>query len=180
MKILCVLASPRKVSNSSALALRLADAARENGHEVKVYNLNDMNVRGCQGCGHCKEHSADCIVKDDLSGYWADLHECGALVVAAPNYAAYPCGPAITYMNRHYCILDKGWKPRIRPGIKLVGIFSQGNGDREQYLPAYNWLLGDFLNRGMELVDTIIHTRADGLDPDGELMTRAYSVGKSL
>jgi len=180
MKIICVLGSPREASNSTAVARRLLAGAEENGHEVKIYKLNDMDVRGCQGCRFCKENDVDCIVKDDLLGYWKELHECGALVVAAPNYASYPCGPAITYMNRHYCLIDKNWTPRIKPGIKLVGIFSQGQSDREKYAPAYKWLLGDFQNRGMVLVDTIVHTRGDSLDGDGELMRRAYEVGKSL
>jgi len=180
MNVICVLASPRDPSNSSALALRAAEGARENGHEVKIYRLNEMNVRGCQGCGYCKQNSADCKVKDDLSGYWKELHACGALILAAPNYAAYPCGPMITYMNRHYCLIDKNWKPRIKPGIKLIGVFAQGNTDRNMYMPHYEWLLGDFQNRGMVLTDTIVHTRPDSLDVGSELMTRAYNAGKRL
>ena len=180
MKIVCVLTSPRDPSNSSAVAMRLLEGAKENGHEAVVYNLNDMDVKGCQGCGHCKQHSCDCIVEDDLHGYWKELHECDALVIAAPNYCAYPCGPAITYMNRHYCLLEKDWKARIKPGIKLVGVFSQGNPDRERFMPAYDWFLGDFLNRGMVLAEKIVHIRADGTDEGSEMMLRAYNTGKSL
>ena len=180
MKIVCVLSSPREPSNSSTIAMRLLEGAKESGHETVVYNLNALDVRGCQACSYCKEHSSDCVVKDGLLGYWKDLHECGALILAAPNYCAYPCGQAITYMNRHYCLLEKDWTVRIRPGIKLVGIFSQGNSNREQYMPAYNWFLGDFLNRGMKLTDTIVHVSADGVGAESESMKRAYNVGKNL
>jgi len=180
MKVLCVLASPREQSNSSALAYRLLEAVRENGHEVKIYQLNDINVRGCQACGYCKDNSLDCKVNDDLHGYWKELHECGALIIAAPNYCAYPCGVAINYMNRHYCLLNRDWSVRIKPGIKLVGIFSQGNSDRDQYTPAYEWFLGDFLNRGMILADMIVHVREDGLDAGSGPMVRAYNTGRSL
>ena len=85
-----------------------------------------MRVRGCQGCRACKQKGIDCVVKDDLTPYWEDLHTCDALLVSSPNYASTVTGPMITYMNRHYCLLDENWQPRIKPGIKLIGVFAQG------------------------------------------------------
>lgn len=86
----------------------------------------------------------------------------------------------ITFMNRHYCLLDKDWKVRVHPGIKLVGVFSQGNGNPETHRAQYNWYLGDFQNRDMVLVDTLIHTGRQLLTPEGKLMRRAYTIGKNL
>jgi multimeric flavodoxin WrbA len=180
MKIVAVLGSPHKEGPSSTLAREVLRGARDAGHDVSVYEINDMNVRGCQGCRYCKEHDADCIVEDDLQPYWPELHGAGALVVSAPNYASQVCGPMITYMNRHYCLLDKDWKVRIHPGIKLVGVFSQGNADSSAYLAQYNWFVGDFQNRDMVLVDTIVNTRETSTEPGSALMERAYRVGNSL
>ncbi len=180
MRVVAVLGSPHKEGPSSTLAREVLRGARDAGHEVVVYEINEMNVRGCQGCRYCKEHNVDCITEDDLQPYWKELHAADALVVSAPNYASQVCGPMITYMNRHYCLLDKDWKVRIHPGIKLVGVFSQGNADASAYLDRYNWFLGDFQNRDMVLVDTIVHTRALSYEPGSELMERAYRVGKSL
>lgn len=180
MQVIAVLGSPHQEGPSSTLAREVLRGAQDAGHEVVVYEINEMHVRGCQGCRTCKEDNVDCIVEDDLQPYWAELHSAGALVVSAPNYASQVCGPMITYMNRHYCLLDKDWKVRIHPGIKLVGVFSQGRPDPEAYLPVYNWYLGDFQNRDMELVDTIVHTRALSFEPGSPLMERAYRVGRSL
>jgi multimeric flavodoxin WrbA len=180
MKVVAVLGSPREESFSSTLAREVLRGAVDAGHQVVIYEVNKMNVQGCQACRHCKEHNVDCIVQDDLKPYWKDLHECGALLVSSPNYASQVCGPMITYMNRHYCLLDKDWKVRVHPGIKLIGVFSQGNGDAEAYTAQYNWYLGDFQNRDMVLVDTLIHTGREPLTPDDELMRRAFSVGKNL
>jgi multimeric flavodoxin WrbA len=101
-------------------------------------------------------------------------------VVSGPIYAGQICGPMITFMNRHYCLLDRDWKVRIRPGIKLVGVFSQGNGDPKAYSESCRWYLGDFQNRDMALVDTLIHAGDQPLAPEGELMRRAYGIGKDL
>jgi multimeric flavodoxin WrbA len=180
MKVVAVLGSPHKEGPSSTLAREVLRGAKDAGHEVVVYEINDMNVRGCQGCRYCKEHDADCIQQDDLQPYWKDLHGAGALVVSAPNYASQVCGPMITYMNRHYCLLDEDWKVRVHPGIKLVGVFAQGNPDAAGYLPQYNWFLGDFQNRAMQLVDTIVHTRELSFAAGSELMERAYRVGRGL
>lgn len=180
MKVIAVLGSPHKDGPSSTLAREVLRGAADAGHEVKIYEINEMNVKGCQGCRYCKDHGVDCIVQDDLLPYWQELHAAGALVVSAPNYASQVCGPMITYMNRHYCLLDGDWKVRIHSGIKLIGVFAQGNGDADAYLPQYGWYLGDFQNRDMVLVDTLIHAGREPLAADGELMRRAYQDGRGL
>lgn len=180
MQVVAVLGSPHENGFSSTLAREVLRGATDAGHQVVIYEINKMNVKGCQGCRYCKENNVDCIVQDDLKPYWQDLHESGALVVSSPNYASQICGPMVTFMNRHYCLLDRDWKVRVHDGIKLVGVFSQGNRNPETYLAHYNWYLGDFQNRHMVLVDTLIHTGNEPLTPDCELMRRAYNTGKNL
>ncbi|MDR2515441.1 MAG: flavodoxin family protein [Christensenellaceae bacterium] len=180
MKVLAVLGSPHESGPSSILAREVLRGAQKKGHEVKIYEVNKMNLRGCQGCGVCKRGSVDCVVEDDLQAYWKELHECGALIVSAPNYSSQVCGPMITYMNRHYCLLDQDWKLRLHPGVKLVGVFAQGQADKEKYRAYYDWYLADFQNRAMDLQGVLIHARGDGLEAGDELMQRAYALGGSL
>lgn len=181
MKVIAVLGSPRKNSSSSLLAEQIMAGAREAGHEVVVYKINNMNVMGCQACRYCKENGVDCILEDDLKPYWKDLHECGALILAAPNYCSQVCGPMITYMNRHYCIMGLNGTT-LEPGkIKLIGVFAQGGPvDSHRADAAYDWYLGDFLARKMVLTEKYIIGRDSDLSEDGELMKNAYALGKSL
>jgi multimeric flavodoxin WrbA len=180
MKVVAVLGSPRENSHSSALARRVLDGARDAGHEVVEYEINKMNVRGCQACRTCKEQLVDCILADDLQPYWPALHEAGALVVSAPNYCSTINGPMITYLNRHYCLIGGDGVVRVHPGIKLVGVFSQGNPDPERYADVYDWYLRDFQNRKMVLVDKIVHSSRMPQEQAEALMERAYRVGLSL
>lgn len=182
-KVVAVIGSPRTEGSSTKVAQKIIEGAKEAGCEVVVYRINDMNVRGCQNCRYCKENGVDCILEDDLKPYWKDLHECDALILSACNYASQVCGPMITFMDRHYCILDKNNQTRVEPGrIKLVGVFAQGGpvmagtqADRN-----YDWFLGDFQNRKMVLTDKIVVSRATDLSPEGEVMTRALELGRSL
>jgi multimeric flavodoxin WrbA len=180
MKVVAVLGSPHENGFSSTIAREILRGAIDAGHQVVVYQINKMNIKGCQGCSHCKSNNEDCILEDDLKPYWKDLHECDALVVSSPNYCSQVTGPMITYMNRHYCLLDKDWKVRLHPGIKLIGVFSQGNENPDSFKNYYNWFLGDFQNREMVLVDTLIHTGYEPLSPKDELMLRGYAIGTAL
>lgn len=180
MKVVVVTGSPHKDGPSIAITNELIAGAREAGHEVVVYDVNAMALRGCQGCRFCKENDVDCILQDDLAPYWKDLHECGALVVSAPNYCSQVCGPMITYMNRHYCIIRGDGKVRVHPGIKLVGIFSQGRANLEEYLPVYNWFLGDFENRDMVRAGLLVHSPRGTEEEFRAAMKKAYELGRSL
>ncbi len=181
MKVIAVLGSPRKESRSSMLAERIVEGAREAGHEVVVYRINEMNVRGCQACRYCKENGVDCILEDDLKPYWKDLHECGALILAAPNYCSQVSGPMITFMNRHYCIMGLNGTT-LEPGkIKLVGVFSQGRPEADHSADAsFDWYLGDFLARKMVMTEKFLIGRDSDLSEGGELMARAYALGREL
>ena len=179
MKIVAVLGSPHKNGPSSVIAREVLRGAKDAGHEVVEYVINEMNVRGCKGCGTCKNQKIDCILQDDLLPYWKDLHECGALVLAAPNYCSQVSGPMITYMNRHYCLITKDGV-RVHPGIKLVGVFSQGADRYQAADDAYDWFLGDFQNRDMVLHAKLVHTRKDDWGPDSDIMKQAYEAGRSL
>lgn len=179
MKVVAVLGSPNENGNSSTLVKEILRGAADAGNETVVYDINKMNVTGCQGCGYCRENSVNCKIDDDMKAYWKNLEECGALILSSPNYYSQICGPMITFMNRHYCLSDKNHASRLHKGIKLIGVFSQGNTDAEAYKDRYNWYLNVFAKHNMMLSDVIIHTGAP-VQKDSELMKRAYNDGKAL
>ena len=49
-KVLILSTSPRRSSNSEALAEAFADGARAAGHEVELISLRGKDLRFCQGC----------------------------------------------------------------------------------------------------------------------------------
>lgn len=178
MKITMVLGSPREKSISTQLAMSFADGAKEAGHDIKIYNINEMDIMGCQACGCCRKYDMDCVAEDDMQDYFKDLRQSGALVITSPNYYSQVTGPMITFMNRHYCMMDKDKNPRLSDVKKLYAFFAQGAPENyEKYIPNYEWYVGTFTSKNMELVKQIVA----GGDSDMDLLLKeAYEAGKAL
>lgn len=181
MKITAVLGSPRENSVSTRIAKKALQGAREAGHEVRLYHIQDMEVMGCQGCGCCRKHNTDCVIEDDMESYFQDLRESGALIVTSPNYYSQIAGPMITFMNRHYCLTGKDHLPRLEPGKKLVGILSEGMPKPyEASEKNFRWFLECLSGRSMTVLEPLFASA--GMKPEDldALMEKAYETGKSL
>lgn len=84
-KVLIIKTSPRRRGNSSRLADRFADGAREAGHEVSVASLADMELHFCQGCFACFK-LGHCVIDDDANALTAQIREADVVVWATPVY----------------------------------------------------------------------------------------------
>jgi hypothetical protein len=86
-KILIVSASPRKNSNSEALALAFAEGARSAGHEVDFVSLRGKEVNFCRGCFVCQE-KLRCVIRDDADAVCQKALGADVLSVITPSFAA--------------------------------------------------------------------------------------------
>ena len=177
-KLVAVLGSSRENSVSSAAAKQFIKGAEDAGYEAEIFYANDMEIKGCTGCGSCRKNGTDCVIEDDMQKYYKALHVCSALLVTSPNYYANIAGPMITFMNRHYCMNNPDKSSRLQPGIKVAGIFAQGAPESyEKYPEKYDWYLSTFTSKGMELAGKLII----GGDSDREsAMKKAYEMGRNL
>ena len=177
-KLIAVNASPHRDGGCSQMLSAVCRGAAEAGYEIVRYELNDMAVRGCQGCGVCKREHVDCILRDDLQPYWAQLHQADALAVAAPNYCSLVNGTFLTYMARHYCLLTPDC--RLHPGVQLIGCFSQGRDDLEVYADHYDNILKDFENRDMVRHAMLVYSPRLSEAEKEEILARAEEAGRTL
>ncbi|MBQ2161291.1 MAG: flavodoxin family protein, partial [Firmicutes bacterium] len=63
--VLILSTSPRRGSNSEALAEAFASGARDGGNQVEMVSVRDMELRFCRGCFACQK-TGKCIIKDDM------------------------------------------------------------------------------------------------------------------
>jgi multimeric flavodoxin WrbA len=84
--LLILKASPRKNGNSTLLAERAADGAREAGATVESILLSDLEIHPCDGCDCCRGASEGCILQDDMQALYPKLLAAQALVLASPIY----------------------------------------------------------------------------------------------
>ncbi|HEX9022985.1 MAG TPA: flavodoxin family protein [Geobacteraceae bacterium] len=134
MKIVFLLGSPRPEGNSSTIAGRLEATAAALGARTRMFKLNRLNYRGCQGCYACKKKLDRCILEDDLTEVLAQVAEADAVVLATPVYYGDVSGQLKCFIDRtfSYLVPDYITNPspsRLAPGKKLVFIITQGQPD---------------------------------------------------
>lgn len=98
-KILIVSSSPRKNSNSEALAQAFAEGAREAGHEVELVSLRGKKINFCQGCFVCQEKQR-CVFRDDADEICQKALISDVLVFATPIYYYEMSGQLKTLLDR--------------------------------------------------------------------------------
>ena len=98
-KILIVSTSPRKGSNSEALALAFADGAKEAGNEVDFISLRGKTVNFCRGCFVCQE-KLRCVIRDDADEICQKALTADVLVFATPIYYYEMSGQLKTLLDR--------------------------------------------------------------------------------
>jgi multimeric flavodoxin WrbA len=144
MKIVVVLGSPRPQGNSSTLTRSFLKAAGERGAEITEYFLNQMNFKGCQGCGGCKTKSQTCILEDDLTPVLQAVRDADLLLLASPVYFGDLSGQLKCFFDRTYSCINPDFSMRMPPGKTAVIVLTQANPDPDNFndiFPRYErWL----------------------------------------
>lgn len=109
--VLVITTSPRKNSNSTALAEAFAEGAMEAGHNVKVVHLSDMNLQFCRGCLACvKLHK--CVIKDDMAELLPEMHDADVIAFSTPIYYYEMSGQMKTLLDRSNPLYGSDYKFR--------------------------------------------------------------------
>ena len=115
-KILILSTSPRKGSNSEALAAAFADGAREAGHDVELVSLRGKTVQFCRGCFVCQE-TQRCVIRDDADTLRQKALEADVLVFATPIYYYEMSGQMKTLLDRFNPLFPSDYRFR---GVYLM------------------------------------------------------------
>ena len=97
--VLIISTSPRKGSNSEALADAFAAGAREAGHAVECVSLRGKDIQFCHGCFVCQE-TQRCVIHDDADELRQKALEADVLVFATPIYYYEMSGQLKTLLDR--------------------------------------------------------------------------------
>ncbi len=84
MKIAAFHGSPRRGGNTDLLLGETLKAIGI-GHEIRLFTLNDMNLKPCQNCGGCEE-TGNCVVIDDMDSIYPVIRESDRIIVASPIF----------------------------------------------------------------------------------------------
>ena len=98
-KVVILSTSPRKNSNSEALAEAFAKGAIESGNDVEIIRLREKNYRFCMGCFAC-QRTGKCVIKDDMTEIVPKMEQADVLVFATPIYYYEMSGQMKTLLDR--------------------------------------------------------------------------------
>ena len=175
MKILILNGSPRPHGNTAAMAEAFAKGALENGHQVDIMNICQMNIAGCKACEYCHQkgsgHERRCIQQDDMQKIYPLLDEADMIVLASPVYYHGFSGQLQCAIHRIYA-LDKPKKLK-----KAALILSSGS--NHVYGGAIYEYQNSFLNY-LHLEDMGIFTSYGEQNGSEDKRKELYDFGKSL
>ncbi len=141
MRILVLNGSPRPNGNTAGMVKTFQQAAEEHGHQVKVFNVCKMNIKGCLACEYCHgQGNGSCVQKDDMQDIYTELKDAEMLVLAAPIYYHGISGQLKCVIDRFYSALY----PIAPKYLKKTAMFLS-SGDPDMYDGAEFSYEGDFL-----------------------------------
>lgn len=86
MNIIAFNGSPRPLGNTELLLNETLKPLREAGHDITVFNLNNMIIKPCQDCAGCLKTGA-CIHKDDaMCGIYDAIRAADRIILASPIF----------------------------------------------------------------------------------------------
>ena len=97
--VLIISSSPRKNSNSEALAAEFARGAADAGNSVEALSLRTADISFCRGCLACQK-TGKCVIKDDACAVTDKMLHADVLVFATPVYYYSVSGQLKTMLDR--------------------------------------------------------------------------------
>lgn len=179
-KIIAFVGSPRKNGYTSQLIKEAIKGAKSKGAEVKIYNLNNDGIKGCQGCFYCRSHEG-CYTKDYLQPMYEDLKNADGIIFSSPIYFRQITGQAKQWLDRMYPMIDSTFQPRY-PGKKVVTIFAQGNENKDAFQTGIQSINDTFPIFGWDLADSLLcyNTGSPDFKLSDELLKQAFTAGELL
>ncbi len=107
-KAVIILSSPRKGSNSNALALAIGAGLEEAGVTPEVVDLSGLDIKPCLACEACQRNGGKCSQIDGMSAVYPKVAEADILVLASPVYWFNISGQLKTFLDRCFAVAGSG------------------------------------------------------------------------
>ncbi len=177
MKILALMGSPRKGSNTDILIDKILEGAKTKEHTSEKVYLYDNEIKPCLACYGCTNGDLNCVQQDGMQEIYPKMDEADLILFGTPIYWFGSTGPMKNVVDRLF--------PYIR-NKRIVGkkglLVSPSTGG-----PASSDLLIETLKRSlrflkMEYMGEFISkaSRKAELKDNEKELHRAFELGASL
>ncbi len=100
MKILALIGSPRKGSNTDILVEKILEGAKENGHISEKIYLYDYEILPCIDCRNCKRGLFICTIEDMMHEIYSKMENADLIIFGTPIYWYGPTGQMKLLIDR--------------------------------------------------------------------------------
>jgi multimeric flavodoxin WrbA len=100
MKILALVASPRKRSNTDILVNQILKGSKESGHTAEKLYLYHYSISPCVDCRNCKKRDYVCPLKDGMQQIYPKMEEADLIIFGTPLYWYGPTGKMKLLVDR--------------------------------------------------------------------------------
>ena len=117
MKVLLVNGSPNKEGCTFTALTEVGKALKENDIETEMFQIGTEAIRGCLGCGKCREIKK-CVFDDDNCNILAEkMKNADGIVIGSPVYYAGPNGALCALLDRVFFSSSGNFKHKPAAGV---------------------------------------------------------------
>ncbi len=135
MKVLGIVCSPRRRSNTEILMDEALANAKDFGAEVELVTVADKNITPCDGCESCRT-TGKCRVNDDMQEIYAKLLEADGIIFGTPVYFWGVTAQAKALIDRTYAFLQGR---RLRNKVAGVVVVARRTGATDTFSAFHNF-----------------------------------------
>lgn len=183
-KVVVFMGSPRKKGNVDTILDEIIRGVNDNGAEVKKYYLNDMNIKGCQGCLYCRK-TPSCALKDDMVEVYEDIKSAEYVIIGSPVYICQVSAQTKLLLDRLYPLTEIN-KAKHTPRFgekKLIMVYTQAAPISFLFKRYFRYTAKHLKGMGLNHYKTIIATKAfekDSTKHNSKILKKAYNLGVKI
>ncbi|CEN23929.1 flavodoxin family protein [Paraclostridium sordellii] len=183
-KIIAFMGSPRKNGNVDTILDEIIKGANDNNVEVKKFYINDMNIKGCQGCLYCRK-TPTCAFKDDMVEVYEDIKSAEYVIIGSPVYICQVSAQTKLLLDRFYPLTEIN-KAKHTPRFgqkKLIMVYTQAAPFGFLFKKYFRYTAKHLKGMGLNHYKTIIATKAfekNSTRNNSKILTKAYNLGVKI
>ena len=185
IKVIAVLASPRKEGNTDILLDKILEGIQEQGASVQKIILNDLRFVPCQECEKMSD-DGNCLIQDDFQYVFEKIKEADIVILASPIFFGSLTAQAKMMIDRFQCY----WRAKyllksISKEKEKTGIFlSVQATNKKGFFDNARMIVKNFFGTigakyEHEIFEHGIDAKGDILSKD-KLLKQAFKLGKDI
>jgi multimeric flavodoxin WrbA len=181
MKVLGIVAGPRRKGNTALLVEEVLAGAKEEGNDISIFYLGEMNISplGDAEVGYS-------YPDDDFTKIMPHLETMGALVLGTPIYYDHVSSRAKLFIDRLYYYgktHGEEYRKLFPDNVNCVNIISYGWDREDVYNNVLDWMNGRMTHYwNMKIIGNLkaYGTGSRPVKSNKEILFKARELGRKL